>query len=254
MFCYLLLFCIPALIDSASVLSCGDFLEGACDLSEDNIVGHDRYTDSPAKCQEKCREDSLCSWFTHFDTQCYLLAECGESAQCQGCVSGPTSPDFATCPWPPNPDSTTTSTSKSSTPTTPTTKPTTKPTTPSTTSTSTTSTTPSTSSTPLQDCNDIVKNELCDWDYALISYYDHVMVASECQNICRSVNGARYFSHFNIFDDYKDDDLKGRCGCFSSCSWPTSAHCHKSCDDFTRDASKCHCMRGPLLPDVDACL
>ena len=111
--------------------------------------------------------------------------------RCQGCVSGPTSPDFATCPWPPNPDSTTTSTSKSSTPTTPTTKPTTKPTTPSTTSTSTTSTTPSTSSTPLQDCNDIVKNELCDWDYALISYYDHVMVASECQNICRSVNGAR---------------------------------------------------------------
>merc|ERR1711915_361739 len=140
MFSYLLLFGIPALIDSAAVFTCGDFLEGACQLSEDNIVGHDRYTDSPAKCQEMCRQDSLCSWFTHFDTQCYLLEECGQSAQCQGCVSGPTSPDFATCPWPPNPDSTTTTTTTTATTTTTTTT--------TTTSTSTTTTTPSTTSTP----------------------------------------------------------------------------------------------------------
>ena len=30
---------------------CGDFLEGACDLSENNILDHNRYTNTPAECQ-----------------------------------------------------------------------------------------------------------------------------------------------------------------------------------------------------------
>ena len=30
---------------------CGDFLEGACDLSENNILDHNRYTDTPTECQ-----------------------------------------------------------------------------------------------------------------------------------------------------------------------------------------------------------
>ena len=29
--------------------------------------------------QEKCRLSAECEWFTHFDTQCYLLSECGHS-------------------------------------------------------------------------------------------------------------------------------------------------------------------------------
>merc|ERR1712110_744705 len=85
---------------------CGDFVEGACDLSEYNIIDHNRYTDTPEQCQELCRQNPECSWFTHFSTQCYLLVECGRSEHCGGCVSGPEdAPDFETCPWPPVPTS-----------------------------------------------------------------------------------------------------------------------------------------------------
>merc|ERR1712233_172246 len=55
---------------------CGDFLEGACDLSENNILDHNRYTDTPAECQDLCSQNSQCHFFTHFSTQCYLLAAC----------------------------------------------------------------------------------------------------------------------------------------------------------------------------------
>ena len=136
---------------------CGDFLEGACDLSENNILDHNRYTDTPAECQARekktrlsmfsvlvssaslstekvnctffqdlCSQNAQCHFFTHFSTQCYLLVECGDSEQyeniiiilsssfftknlswpfpfsCTGCVSGPTSPAFGSCPWPPS--------------------------------------------------------------------------------------------------------------------------------------------------------
>ena len=30
---------------------CGDFVEGACDLSEDNIIDYDRHTETPEECQ-----------------------------------------------------------------------------------------------------------------------------------------------------------------------------------------------------------
>ena len=122
---------------SGSKGACWDFSEGACDLSENNILDHDRFVDSPGECQvplhssmnflkakteiwrfvvqnsenfekaklstcrqcaemwgfhnskeEKtvhlqamCRDLPSCNWFTHFSTQCYLLAECGDSAQ-----------------------------------------------------------------------------------------------------------------------------------------------------------------------------
>ena len=36
-------------VDERSV--CGDFVEGACDLSEYNIIEHNRYTDTPEQCQ-----------------------------------------------------------------------------------------------------------------------------------------------------------------------------------------------------------
>merc|ERR1711892_1433086 len=241
-----------------AVGSCGDFLEGACDLSEDNIVSHDRFTNTAAECQSKCKNVSGCSWFTHFDTQCYLLSACGDSAHCEGCVSGPSSPDLGTCPWPPGP-ATTTQKSTTTYPTTP--VPTTQSTTPTTTTpitntpTKPTTTKPTTTTTiPAGDCNDIAYNELCDWDEALIEYYEHVMDAGQCQNICRGLHGARFFSHYNKEKDYYSlDKMTGVCGCFSSCHWPTSKHCHKNCDDVSRDSDRCHCMRGPLQPDVDSC-
>ena len=36
-------------VDERSV--CGDFVEGACDLSEYNIIEHNRYTNTPKECQ-----------------------------------------------------------------------------------------------------------------------------------------------------------------------------------------------------------
>ena len=36
-------------VDERSV--CGDFVEGACDLFEYNIIDHNRYTDTPEQCQ-----------------------------------------------------------------------------------------------------------------------------------------------------------------------------------------------------------
>merc|ERR1712088_869297 len=249
---------------------CGDFVEGACDLSEYNIIEHNRYTNTPKECQEQCRQNSQCSWFTHFATQCYLLVECGRSEHCEGCVSGPEdAPDFETCPWPPVPTSGPTEPPKSTTtrrptpPTTTTTTTTTRRTT--TTTTKPTTTTKRTTTTtkaptpPPNDCNDIHHNDHCDWDHGLLAEYHKVMMAQECQHICRGVSGATYFSHYNKGgDDYHrlaDDDYTGVCGCFSRCENPTSKHCHHSCgDDFIlRDGGWCHCIRGPLQPDVSTC-
>ena len=36
---------------SGSKGTCWDFSEGACDLSENNIIHHDRFVDSPEECQ-----------------------------------------------------------------------------------------------------------------------------------------------------------------------------------------------------------
>merc|ERR1712154_440400 len=125
-------------------------------------------------CQTKCINEDDCHWFTWFDTNCYLLSECGTTAHCEGCVSGPTTPDVSTCPWPPGPTHPTPSSTPSTTPTTTTsttTESTTESTTPSTTSTTTETTTKSTTkstttSTTTQSqgsCDDIHINEECDW-------------------------------------------------------------------------------------------
>jgi len=112
------------------------------------------------------------------------------------------------------------------------------------------------------------------------------MTGSHCQDVCKNVNGAKYFSHYNEGREAEH----GVCGCFSSCSWPTSDGCSQTCasretydeasgedlliresDDL--DSSEtfggevdveiakeprpgphyCHCMHGPLHPDVDSC-
>merc|ERR1719402_1397643 len=261
--------------------SCSNFEEAACELSENNIVGHDRFTNTATECQEKCRDKAGCSWFTHFDTNCYLLSHCGATAHCEGCVSGPTYPDIATCPWPPAPStSTTTTTHKTTT----TTKPTT--TTKRTTTAKSTTTTASHGS-----CDDIHVNEECDWNYGLIHEYgEHIMTGSECQDRCKGVSGAKFFSHYN--EGHEGEH--GWCGCFSTC-WPSTDGCSIFCsshegpntheevssEDMEIDGSYrepldssetfggevdievpmeprpgphyCHCMHGPLEPDVDSC-
>merc|ERR1712107_444791 len=128
--------------------TCADFTSSACDLSESNIVDHNRFTNTPGECQDLCGEKDACNWFTHYNTQCYLLSYCGELANCPGCVSGPTSPDFESCQDTTNPPSSTATTNPSTTTkitTTTTTSTTIKTTT--TTSTTTTTTAATTTST-----------------------------------------------------------------------------------------------------------
>ena len=46
------------------------------------MLGRRRYerpVSSPGECQDACLLLPDCNWFTHFDTQCYLLAECGQT-------------------------------------------------------------------------------------------------------------------------------------------------------------------------------
>merc|ERR1712123_343208 len=85
----------------ASTLSqdCSVFQEGACPLSEEFIVGSDRFTDTPQACQDLCREvaHSDCAFFTHFNTECYLLTTCDTVEACDGCMSGPSNPLLSDC-------------------------------------------------------------------------------------------------------------------------------------------------------------
>merc|ERR1712123_461986 len=94
----LLIFLIIAV---ASTLSqdCSVFQEGACPLSEEFIVGSDRFTDTPQACQDLCREvaHSDCAFFTHFNTECYLLTTCDTVEACDGCMSGPSNPLLSDC-------------------------------------------------------------------------------------------------------------------------------------------------------------
>merc|ERR1711892_783984 len=85
----------------ASTLSqdCSVFQEGACPLSEEFIVGSDRFTDTPQTCQDLCREvaHSDCAFFTHFNTECSLLTTCDTVEPCDGCMSGPSNPLLSDC-------------------------------------------------------------------------------------------------------------------------------------------------------------
>jgi len=103
-----------------------------------------------------------------------------------------------------------------------------------------------------------------------------------CQYLCKKVPFAKYFSQYNhgLFAEH------GFCGCFSICLPSSIAKCHNSChlkevfsEEFTVkgleskpevDSSElfggevdvhppppvprmCHCIRGPMVPDVDIC-
>ena len=216
-------------------------------------------------------------------------------------------PDISDCPWPPHPTtpgpapSTTTTHTTSRKPLDPTTStvhttsrkpivPTTthttsrKPIIPTTKTTTTPKPTPTTTDS---GCSDIKINEECDWNYGLLHWYERVMTGAECQAICRNVNGAKYFSHYN--EGHNGEH--GFCGCFDTCAWPTSEGCASRCgthevffqedlfseEEDTRELDSgetfggevevilsdspqprpgphyCHCMHGPLHPDIDSC-
>merc|ERR1711874_508171 len=76
--------------------SCEDFSEGLCPLSEDNIIGSTTASDAES-CQEACRNNTECNFFSHIGSQCFLLSSCVSTEACSGCMSGPPLPPLSEC-------------------------------------------------------------------------------------------------------------------------------------------------------------
>merc|ERR1712133_237622 len=97
-----------------------------------------------------------------------------------------------------------------------------------------------------------------------------------CQDLCRNIRGAIAFSY------YREGLIieHGSCGCFHECWIPLTHYCQDYCHnqevfseefldtELELDSSElfggeeeippptlrwCHCVRGPLYPDVDSC-
>ena len=64
---------------------CNNFEAGNCPLTEENIVGY-MMSDTPAECQNICREIAECYYFTWFEKNCYLLYVCDEVSECECCI------------------------------------------------------------------------------------------------------------------------------------------------------------------------
>merc|ERR1711971_712248 len=138
-----------------------------------------------------------CNFFTYLGSQCYLLASCDFVEECPDCISGPNSPSFSECPWPPMPDTTigttmetTTIGTEGTTTEMPWTSTTTMETTTTTTMETTTTTTmaPSTTTTmpatsPTRPPCDVNEGSICEGEHNLISHIEHINSASDCQAI-----------------------------------------------------------------------
>ena len=64
---------------------CNNFQSGNCPLTEENIVGY-MMSETPAECQNICRQISECYYFTWFEKNCYLLYVCDQVSDCECCI------------------------------------------------------------------------------------------------------------------------------------------------------------------------
>merc|ERR1711892_810964 len=203
----------------ASILSqdCSVFQEGACPLSEEFIVGSDRFTDTPQACQDLCREvaHSDCAFFTHFNTECYLLSACDTIEPCDGCMSGPSNPLLSDCqdttmgPDTTMPASTTmgtdgTTVEENSTTMADTTtvmetttmqETTARPETTTMPETTTIMETTTMAETTIAQC-DVTEGVICDEPENLIEHIEHISHASDCQAICQNHPECNFWSHY----------------------------------------------------------
>merc|ERR1712123_523555 len=280
----------------ASTLSqdCSVFQEGACPLSEEFIVGSDRFTDTPQACQDLCREvaHSDCAFFTHFNTECYLLTTCDTVEPCDGCMSGPSNPLMSDCQETTmGPETTTTmGTDGTATTTIGTTMPatttigTTMPTTttmgttiPATTTIGTTmpvtTTMPETTTmaeTTVAQC-DVNEGAICDEPENLIEHIEHISHASDCQAICQNHPECNFWSHYAE----EGHEHWGHCLMYTDCGRTTTEECHTAgtheCPPQPSHMGlfepmvhgidgppgpggpKCHCVSGGNSPDLDEC-
>merc|ERR1712168_148310 len=246
--------------------SCDDFKAGTCPLDENNIVGSNSGVDTPANCQILCKFNGAgaCNFFTHFDTECYQLANCTSVERCEGCVSGPTEPPYDSCTqttMASTEPSTVISTEASSTPVVTDPVTTTPP----------ASTEPT--SAPLPDC-EVNMGSLCNSEGNLIEHIEHIHDVSDCQAICQNHANCEFWSHYleeghehwgHCLLHYNCDSLDDR-----ECHGPERPECPTIpsivFDKFIRHmplrnkqprpgpgGPKCFCMSGTNTPDLDEC-
>merc|ERR1711892_744406 len=223
----------------ASTLSqdCSVFQEGACPLSEEFIVGSDRFTDTPQACQDLCREvaHSDCAFFTHFNTECYLLTTCDTVEACDGCMSGPSNPLLSDCQETTMGPETT-----------------------------------AMAETTIAQC-DVNEGAICDEPDNLIEHIEHISHASDCQAICQNHPECNFWSHYAE----EGHEHWGHCLMYTDCGRTTTEECHTAgtheCPPQPSHMGlfeplvhgidsppgpggpKCHCVSGGNSPDLDEC-
>merc|ERR1711892_949214 len=278
----------------ASTLSqdCSVFQEGACPLSEEFIVGSDRFTDTPQACQDLCREvaHSDCAFFTHFNTECYLLSACDTIEPCDGCMSGPSNPLLSDCqdttmgPDTTMPASTTMGTDGTTMEETTTTiadtttmmetttmqDTTAMPVTTTMPETTTIMETTTMAETTIAQC-DVTDGVICDEPENLIEHIEHISHASDCQAICQNHPECNFWSHYAE----EGHEHWGHCLIYTDCGRTTSQECHTGgtheCPQQPPHKAlfepmvqgidgppgpggpKCHCQSGSNSPDLDEC-
>merc|ERR1719167_908125 len=165
---------------------CSGFKAAACPLVEENFVGADQNVSDPSVCQQLCIENRQCNFFTHFDDFCYQLQQCDMLSICEICISGPKSPLFSECPWPPETTifpTTVTSTTVADT------------------TTKATSTTPEATSTTTtvdgESCKEFAEDMTCDIDDANFVDFKHDISVAECQVLCHSSSECNWFTWYS---------------------------------------------------------
>merc|ERR1712130_122116 len=81
----------PSLVDSC----CDEFEEVQCDSKYE--VGHEFDVFGEQACQQLCRDELSCSYWTLFGDVCFFYSSCGTPTSCSSCTSGPAFPDMSTC-------------------------------------------------------------------------------------------------------------------------------------------------------------
>jgi len=81
----------PSLVDSC----CDKFEEVQCDSQ--NEIGHEFNIFGEEACQQLCRDEFSCSYWTLFGEVCFFYSSCGTPTSCSSCTSGPAFPDMSTC-------------------------------------------------------------------------------------------------------------------------------------------------------------
>merc|ERR1712142_1126072 len=267
---------------------CGLFQEGACPLSQDNIVGSDRFSETAQDCQDLCREagHADCNFFTHFNTECYLLTSCDVVEPCEGCMSGPADPLLSDCQdTTMAPETTTaaatsnittdaTTTAEATTVTDATTAEATTVTDVPTTVTEATTTVAETTTAEItttvvettQAKCDVNYGVVCDDPHNLIEHIEHISHASDCQAICQNHGECNFWSHYRQAEGHAH---WGHCLIYYDCTNTVDKDCfgdeahecqvssHEMPDDDKESrpgpGGKCHCTSGGNSPDVDEC-